>query len=1031
MGMQLVTTIDSTNRLPVGANGDSFLPIMSPNGRYVLFASTANNLVSTNGDGPVPSLIYRPLNVFLRDRVNGVTSLVSVNLNGTGGNGDSRPCGISTNGQYALFESDAGDLVPGDTNDVEDVFVRDMLNGTTALVSVGTNGVVANGDSHSPVITPDGRYVAFVSDATDLVANDTNGISDVFVRDLQNNTTALASVGAMSANSSDGLNGSESPVITPDGRFVAFYSSATNLVPNVPFIGEVYARDMVSGTTTWVSTNGRSLFQSIVSTLNAVCCDPRISADGKFIAFEACATNLSSSTPFSSFLRQGLVLRYNLQSGTTDVVGTNTYVPFAPSYASINDLDMTPDGRFVAFVANNNDSASNTAIYLWDAQTETNTLVSADLNGEQPTNGTSDFPVVNPTGQYVAFLSDSTNLTANPLDIASNVLFDGYHLYLRNVLAGTTELVDADTNDVGIKVDNLMAPGLSDDGSLVCFARTDGGLVANDSNNAWDVFVRHAVVGTNELVSVHAPGLPALAPNNLVNFFPITASTNGRYVAFASEADDLVSDDTNGYMDVFVHDMLLGTNIQASHLTNTESGGFFNPIVYKLWLAATEPRISGNGRFVAFYGAPNVAHTQFGQIFLYDLQTETTELVSSNISGNTTFGFSAGNSTSPMISNDGRYVLFQSTANHLVVTPLLPSGIENLYLHDRQADTSYALTAATAGTGIQSASMTPDGHFVAFIGVVSDGGTTNLYVWNSELAQTIYTNTSVNLTNVSISPDGNRVAYTSGSTLLVYDFGGDTNYSIASGNFNSRSGFRFSADGRFLVFATDAQLADADTNGTSDVYLHDFQTGTNLLVSRSFNSSNAGDGFSDSPVITPDGRFIAYRSAADDLVPGDLNGVPDIFLYDRTNNATALISVNQAGNGAANARSLDPVFAGNGTLIFRSWASDLPNGDFNGKAELFAFNLADFPVTDSSGTGSTNSNSAFAVQLISSGPAQSPELSWPLAPGKTYEAQFKDDLTDPVWQDVDGSILFLGGTGYIYDQSPSSQHRFYRVLSSN
>ncbi len=124
-----------------GASGDSYLPVISADGRYVLFASTANNLVLTTNHTPIPALIPASLNVYLRDRASNTTVLVSANLAGTGGgNGNSLPWGISTNGQYVLFESAASDLVANDTNNAGDVFVRDMVNGTTLLVSVSADG---------------------------------------------------------------------------------------------------------------------------------------------------------------------------------------------------------------------------------------------------------------------------------------------------------------------------------------------------------------------------------------------------------------------------------------------------------------------------------------------------------------------------------------------------------------------------------------------------------------------------------------------------------------------------------------------------------------------------------------------------------------------------------------------------------------------------------------------------------------------------------------------------------------------------
>ena len=245
--VQLVSSRNPFFAAPAGGNGDSGLSIISPNGRFVLFASAANNLTLTNNNN---SVLPRHLNVFLRDRTNDTPALVSVNLAGTGGgNGDSFPTGISTNGQFALFESSASDLVANDTNNVSDIFVRDLVNGTTTLVSVSTNGASGNGVSRGSVMTPDGRYVAFVSSVSNLVAGDNNGIDDVFVRDLQAGTTTLVSVGATASFPANGsvVSTSESPDISADCHYVAFYSSATNLVPGVSTVGEVYVRDLSGG----------------------------------------------------------------------------------------------------------------------------------------------------------------------------------------------------------------------------------------------------------------------------------------------------------------------------------------------------------------------------------------------------------------------------------------------------------------------------------------------------------------------------------------------------------------------------------------------------------------------------------------------------------------------------------------------------------------------------------------------------------------------------------------------------------------
>ena len=145
---------------PAAGNGDSAMPLLTPDGRYVVFASSADNLVAVNGSNSLPYQLSQKLNVFLRDRTNGTTTLISVNQAGIGGDGDSVPAAISANGRFVLFESGADDLVAGDTNGVTDVFLRDVWSKLTVLVSVSTNGGVGNGVSRDATLTPDGRWVA-------------------------------------------------------------------------------------------------------------------------------------------------------------------------------------------------------------------------------------------------------------------------------------------------------------------------------------------------------------------------------------------------------------------------------------------------------------------------------------------------------------------------------------------------------------------------------------------------------------------------------------------------------------------------------------------------------------------------------------------------------------------------------------------------------------------------------------------------------------------------------------------------------
>ncbi|MGA2244329.1 MAG: hypothetical protein ABSH48_04955 [Verrucomicrobiota bacterium] len=524
----LVSVRDVSLAPPSPGNGDSWAPILTPDGRYVLFASAADNLVAVNGSNSRPNHISQKLNVFLRDRTNGITTLVSANLSGTGGgDGDSMPTAISDDGHYALFESGADDLVPGDTNGLNDVFLRDVWSNRTVLISISTNGGVGNGVSRGSTMTPDGRWIAFTSAASNLVARDTNGIPDVFVRDWQNEVTTLASVGAMPASFYNPI-GSESSELSDDGRYAAFYSVATNLIPGVTNRGEIYIRDLVAATTTLASAGAHNLLGA-----TAVSFNHSLSADGEIVAYEAC-----TNSPVNSGVYAGIVLRFSLASGLTDIVCTNAFAP-AANLEDFHDLSMTPDARFIAFIANKN-AGLNTDVLLWDADSGVSTLVSGDLAGAVPTNTICDWTALDPTGRFVTFLS-------NALGLVTNSLRRDFHLYLTDMQAGATTLLDADTNEIGVGVDAATVPQMTTNATLFAFEAPDASLVPDDNNHAFDLFLRHADAGTNELISLRDPAFPSATPNGASALAGSSSSTDGRWLAFSSEADNLVPGDTNGF----------------------------------------------------------------------------------------------------------------------------------------------------------------------------------------------------------------------------------------------------------------------------------------------------------------------------------------------------------------------------------------------------------------------------------------------------------------------------------------------------
>jgi Tol biopolymer transport system component len=456
-----------------------------------------------------------------------------------------------------------------------------------------------------------------------------------------------------------------------------------------------------------------------------------------------------------------------------------------------------------------------------------------------------------------------------------------------------------------------------------------------------------------------------MAPGNGISTdSAITA--DGRYVAFTSTATNLVAGDANGVSDVFVRDLLYGTTTLVS--VNTSG-------------------VSGNGA-----------------------------------------------SYSPMISADGQAVLFHSQARDLA-PGAFGSGVENLFWRDLWSGTTYALTTYdTVNTGIGNlvlglaATMTTaSGRFAVF-----GGQGASWYVWDSQVAAPVYTNTATErfVSGVWTSADGNRIAYLAGDPYSypalpvgdLYFVDRTTNSTTLLGAVRSPwfASPSFSTDGRFLAYATTSANVPADTNGLSDIYLYDCQTGSNVLVSQAFDAPASANGDSDSPAISPDGRFVAYRSAASNLIPGDANGVPDIFLWDRTSGATMLMSVSLSLNSSADNRSLRPVFSGDGrTLLFESWASDLFPGDLNRGSDLFVVNLyATSPIP------------LFKAAIVpGAGPGQGVWISWPVIAGKSYQVQFKNSLTDATWQTLGGNVTIVGTQGYLNDLAAGSSQKFYRIVA--
>jgi Tol biopolymer transport system component len=421
-GMVVVTWCKSadaqlTERMSVDSfgtqgNSNSVYPLISADGRFVVFESAASNLVAGDSNGAQ--------DIFVHDRQTGTTERVSVDSSGTQGNNVSFDPSISADGRFVAFTSFASNLVSGDTNGTSDVFVHDRQTGTTERVSVDSSGTQGNGSCLVPSISADGRFVTFSSFASNLVSGDTNGTSDIFVHDRQTGTTERVSV---DSSGTEGNGPCYNPSISADDRFVAFSSDASNLVSgDTNGTADVFVHDRQTGTTERVSVdssgaqgNGNGYYSSI-------------SSDGRFVTFSSSASNLVSgdtngkSDVFVHDRQTGTTERVSVDSSGTQGNGNGDY----PS--------ISANGRLVAFQSDASnlvsvDTNGTFDIFVHDRQTGTTVLVSVDSSGTQG-NSFSITPSISADGRFVAFDSLASNLVSGDTNGTEDLFSHGPYLTL-------------------------------------------------------------------------------------------------------------------------------------------------------------------------------------------------------------------------------------------------------------------------------------------------------------------------------------------------------------------------------------------------------------------------------------------------------------------------------------------------------------------------------------------------------------------------------------------------------------------------
>ena len=404
---------------------------------------------------------------------------ISVASGGGQSNGDSEDPSISSDGRFVAFLSTATNLVAGDLNDKDDIFVHDRDFGTTERVSVDSNGTEADDDSFGASLSADGNFVAFGSYATnlDILSPDTNGLSDVFVHErapVAQTERVSVGPGGVEANAE-----SMHVSISGDGRYVAFMSKASNLLdpltPDTNGVSDIFVRDRDTGTTERVSVdsngneaNGASYFAAI-------------SSDGQIVAFTSVASNLVAGD--NNNLADIFV--HDRSTGTTElVIGPAEFN--TDSGIIIVEPAISPDGLFVGFRSNADDlvagdTNNNFDTFVIELDTANIERASVSSSGLQ-SNSNSGNPSFSSDDRFVAFPSLATNLVTQDTNGFEDV-------FVRDRNAGLTKRISLSVNCEEGNNGSFQAM-VSGDGLWVAFTSAADNLVASDSNGALDVFVR-------------------------------------------------------------------------------------------------------------------------------------------------------------------------------------------------------------------------------------------------------------------------------------------------------------------------------------------------------------------------------------------------------------------------------------------------------------------------------------------------------------------------------------------------------------
>ncbi len=897
---------------------------MSPDGRYVAFVAWESLLpIDTNTTA----------DIYLYDRQSCVLSHVSVGNDGSVPNNASVDPAVSDDGRYVVFRSFASNLVVGDTNSHYDAYLRDRVANTTTRISLGAGGVQPNQEARNPKISGNGQFISFETQATNLFPGDTPDTNDVFLYDRNTNTLTHVARG-MGA------------VISADGQYLALNSDQRLSAADTNNVDDIHLLDRQTGTYTMVTpTAGTPPLRSVGL--------PMMSDDGRYVAFHSSRQDLiphdANGNYTDVYVFDRVTGNITLESVSSNGEQANTFVGFP---------NISSNGRYVVFTSAATNlmpmpyltETASTQVYLHDRQTGQTGRISINAAGDPANASIYTPPAISSDGHFVGFSTDASNLVLNDTNNAlDGFIYDlniqvpptmldatpysnqrilltwvheypeisGFHIERSlDGLNGWVEIATVDPNtrtyfDTAVSVGNYYH-------YRVRVQRADTLQYSNYSNVAYSPVGACTTGSIIQRVSIAADGTQSLNDSLAIGSSSVDITADGLYVVFDSAANNLVPGDTNGYRDVFLRET---SNCDIRRISVSSDGVQGND-------DSTFATISNLGHYVAYQSdATNLVTNDingFTDIFAYNVISQQTILASMQSDYNgTTLTPGNGPSFHPNLSDEhsdvGALIGFESDA----------SNWNSGYAPDTNSVTD--VFAAVIGapsiypisTGSSITANGPSSHPRVFPGLYG----LPYVMFTSEASNLVYfdTNNTADLFGYGVFTGAIEI-------FSVY-----SNGTLWSGP--SRNAESHQYDTRRMVFESNGTtLVPNDTNGVSDVFYYDGYLYPPQMerVSVGINGEEA-NGPSIQPMMSVDGRFVAFLSEASNLVPGDTNGVQDLFLVDRQMGTTRRVSVSAAGeqaNGSTLTFSMNPTGR---YIVFESTASNLVPNDTNGTRDIFFF----------------------------------------------------------------------------------------------